>query len=29
MSPMLADRDVGRTLKTASTTNLGICTSTL
>ena len=29
MSPMLADRDVGRILKTASTTNLGIRTSTL
>ena len=29
MSPMLADRDVGRILKTASTTNLGIHTSTL
>ena len=29
MSPMLADRDVGRILKTASTTNLGIHTSIL
>lgn len=29
MSPMLADRDVGRILKMTSTTNLGIHTSTL